>query len=96
MWGDFSQQEVAVVRRNHPKQLSGQELERFLQAAEGLHKAIVCPLISPTCEHFRSMRTLHEVLLKTVREVTGKEVEFIRWNGTGPVQGSLGRVNQGT
>lgn len=37
-------------------------------AAEALHKAIVDPLISPTCDHYRSTRTLHEALLKTVRE----------------------------
>ncbi|TIT82494.1 MAG: hypothetical protein E5W45_01685 [Mesorhizobium sp.] len=74
-----------MVRRNKTKQLSGPELERFLQAAEGLHKSIVEPLISPQCDQFRSMQDLHEALLKTVREVTGKEVEFIRWNGTGPV-----------
>ncbi|RJT23008.1 hypothetical protein D3227_39180 [Mesorhizobium waimense] len=75
-----------MVRRNHPKQLSGQDLERFLQAAEGLHKAIVGPLISPTCDHYRSLQALHEVLLKTVREVTGKDAAFIRWNGRGPVR----------
>ncbi|MFK0690287.1 hypothetical protein ACFX5Q_19075 [Mesorhizobium sp. IMUNJ 23033] len=75
-----------MVRRNHPKHLSGQELEQFLQAAEGLHKALVGPLISPSCDHYRSMQTLHEALLKTVREVTGKEVTFIQWSGTGPVR----------
>ncbi len=75
-----------MVRRNKPKQLSGPDLERFLAAAEGLHKSIVGPLISPQCDHYRSMQTLHEALLKTVRDITGKEVEFIRWNGTGPVR----------
>ncbi|TGQ27676.1 MULTISPECIES: hypothetical protein [unclassified Mesorhizobium] len=77
-----------MVRRNKPKQSSGPELERFLQAAKGLHQSIVEPLISPQCDHYRSMQDLHEALLKTVREVTGKEAEFIRWNGTGPVQQS--------
>lgn len=75
-----------MVRYKHPKQLPQADLQRFLDAAEGLHKSIVSPLISPTCDHYRSMQTLHEVLLRTVREVTGKEVAFIRWNGTGPVQ----------
>nr|WIE92520.1 hypothetical protein P9270_004765 [Mesorhizobium sp. WSM4875] len=75
-----------MVRRNKPKQLSQVDLERFLQAAEGLHKSIVGPLISPTCDHFRSLQALHEALLKTVREVTGKDAAFIQWNGTGPVQ----------
>jgi hypothetical protein len=30
---------------------------------------------------------LHEMLLNTVREVTGKEGAFIQWNGTGPSKG---------
>ncbi|OWK20126.1 hypothetical protein AJ88_33730 [Mesorhizobium amorphae CCBAU 01583] len=84
-----------MVRRNHPKQLSGQELERFLQAAEGLHKAIVGPLISPTCDHFRSLQVLHAALLKTVRKVTGKDPAFIQWSGTGPVRSPLGPGEQG-
>ncbi|RWA60325.1 hypothetical protein [Mesorhizobium sp.] len=75
-----------MVRRNKPRQLSGPDLERFLQAAEVLHKSIVDPLISPQCDHYRSLQLLHEALLKTVREVTGKEVAFIRWNGTGPAR----------
>ncbi|MET3522929.1 MULTISPECIES: hypothetical protein [unclassified Mesorhizobium] len=75
-----------MVRRNKPRQLSGPDLERFLQAAEALHKSIVGPLISPQCDHYRSLQLLHEALLRTVREVTGKEVAFIRWNGTGPAR----------
>lgn len=31
-------------------------------------------------------RVLHEVLLKAVREVTGKDATFIRWNLTGPAR----------
>ncbi|MBZ9889209.1 hypothetical protein LB559_14805 [Mesorhizobium sp. BR1-1-3] len=31
------------------------------------------------------VRDFHEVLLKAVRDVTGAEVPFIRWNTTGPV-----------
>ena len=72
-----------MVRRNRPRQLSGPDLERFLLAAEGLHKSIVGPLISPSCDDCRSMQELHATLLKTVRKVTGKEVEFIRWFGAG-------------
>ncbi|BCG73015.1 hypothetical protein MesoLj113a_41730 [Mesorhizobium sp. 113-1-2] len=51
--------------------------------AEALHKSIIKPFVSPHCEHYRATRVLHEALLKTVREVTGKEVEFIRWFGGG-------------
>jgi len=75
-----------MVRRNRPKQLSGPDLERFLQAAEGMHRSIVSPMISPQCGHYRAMQALHEKLLQTVREVTGKEVEFIRWHATGTVK----------
>jgi hypothetical protein len=74
-----------VARSKPSKQLSQAEIERFLVAAEALHLSIVKPFISPHCDHYRQTRVLHEVLLKTVREVTGKEVEFIRWNTTGPV-----------
>lgn len=76
-----------MARTKPSKQLSQDEIERFLTAAEALHKSIVKPLISPSCDHYRSTRTLHEALLKAVREVTGKEVPFIRWNTAGPVKG---------
>ncbi|TPN84830.1 hypothetical protein FJ987_26140 [Mesorhizobium sp. CU2] len=72
-----------MVRRNKPKQLSGADLEKFLQASAGLHIAIVQPLISPQCDHYRSMRELHEALLRTVKDVTGKDAEFVRWFGGG-------------
>lgn len=55
-----------------------------MAAAEALHLSIIKPFISPYCDHYRQTRVLHEVLLKAVREVTGKEVAFIQWNGTGP------------
>ncbi|RUT85524.1 MULTISPECIES: hypothetical protein [unclassified Mesorhizobium] len=74
-----------MARSKPSKQFSQAEIERFLLAAEALHLSIVKPFISPHCDHYRQTRVLHEVLLKTVREVTGKEVEFIRWNATGPV-----------
>ncbi|TIN90587.1 MAG: hypothetical protein E5Y02_32990 [Mesorhizobium sp.] len=67
-------------------QLSQAEIEHFLAAAEALHLSIIKPFISPHCDHYRQTRVLHEVLLNTVRQViTGREVEFIRWNTTGPV-----------
>ncbi|RUW61141.1 hypothetical protein [Mesorhizobium sp. M7A.F.Ca.US.008.03.1.1] len=74
-----------MARSKPSKQLSQEEIERFLKAAEALHKSIVKPLISPHCDHYRSLQAVHEALLKSVREVTGKEVEFIQWNTTGPV-----------
>ncbi|MBZ9684322.1 MULTISPECIES: hypothetical protein [unclassified Mesorhizobium] len=75
-----------MARSKPSKQLSQAEIERFLMAAEALHKSIIKPFISPNCDHYRATRTLHDALLKSVREVTGKEVEFIQWNTTGPVR----------
>ncbi|MGX7872856.1 hypothetical protein ACVDG5_008525 [Mesorhizobium sp. ORM6] len=75
-----------MARSKPSKQLSQTEIERFLEAAEALHSSIVKPFISPHCDHYRQTRVLHEVLLKTVREITGKEVPFIQWNTTGPVK----------
>ncbi|KRB13954.1 hypothetical protein ASD99_14890 [Mesorhizobium sp. Root695] len=75
-----------MARTKSSKQLSQEEIERFLTAAEALHKIIVKPLISPSCDHYRSLQAVHHALLKAVREVTGKEVEFIQWNTTGPVR----------
>ncbi|MER9841762.1 hypothetical protein NKJ59_10980 [Mesorhizobium australicum] len=72
-----------MVRYKHSKQLPPEDLQRFLEAAEGLHKSIVRPLISPQCDHYRSMQALHEVLFKIVREVTGKDATFIRSLGPG-------------
>jgi len=74
---------VAVVRRNKPKQLSPEQLGQFLAAAERLHLSIVGPLISPQCDHYRSLQVLHEALLKTVREVTGKESSSSGGTGQG-------------
>ncbi|RVA01261.1 hypothetical protein EN932_34570 [Mesorhizobium sp. M7A.F.Ca.US.002.01.1.1] len=75
-----------MARSKPSKQLSQAEIERFLAAAEALHLSIIKPFISPHCVHYRQTRVLHEVLLNTVRQVTGKEVGFIRWNTTGPVR----------
>ncbi|MBZ9843985.1 hypothetical protein [Mesorhizobium sp. CA5] len=72
-----------MVRRNKPKQLSNGELEQFMKAAEVLHNSITRPLISPQCDHYRSLQDLHQALLKTVREVTGKDATFVRWFGAG-------------
>ncbi|ESY73102.1 hypothetical protein LB577_31395 [Mesorhizobium sp. B283B1A] len=74
-----------MARSKPSKQLSQAEIERFLAAAEALHLSIIKPFISPHCDHYRQTRVLHEVLLNTVRQVTGREVEFIRWNTTGPL-----------
>ncbi|TIP39103.1 MAG: hypothetical protein E5X77_30385 [Mesorhizobium sp.] len=73
-----------MVRRNKPKQLSEPQIAEFMAAAATLHKAIVSPLISTQCQHYRSMQDLHEALLKTVKDVTGQDAAFIQWNTTGP------------
>jgi len=38
------------------------------------------------CDHYRSLQAVHQALLKAVREVTGKVVEFIQWHTTGEVR----------
>ena len=72
-----------MARSKPSKQLSQAEIECFLVAAEALHWSIVKPFISPHCEHYQATRVLHETLLRAVRDVAGKEVEFIRWFGAG-------------
>ncbi|MER9740517.1 hypothetical protein [Mesorhizobium sp. M0187] len=72
-----------MARSKGSQQLSQAEIERFATAAEALHLSIISRL-SPHSDDYRQTRVLHEVLLKAVREVTGKEVAFIQWNGTGP------------
>ncbi|MDX8453231.1 hypothetical protein RFM98_10720 [Mesorhizobium sp. VK9D] len=72
-----------MVRRNKAKQLSEVEIERFMEAASAMHTAIVRPLISTQCDHYRAMGDLHEALLKAVKDVTGKDAAFIKWFGAG-------------
>ena len=74
-----------MARTKLSKQLSQSEIERFLVEAERLHKSIVQPLLSPSCDHFRALQAAHVALLKAVKDITGKDAPFIRWNGTGPV-----------
>ena len=78
--------ENLIARAKLSKQLSQAEIERFMEEAERLHKSIVGPLLSPRCAHFRALQVLHEALLKTVEDITGRDAAFIRWNGTGPAQ----------
>ncbi|RWE78105.1 hypothetical protein [Mesorhizobium sp.] len=72
-----------MVRRNKPKQLSEPQIAEFMAAAAALHKAIVSPLVSTQCDHYRSMQDLHEALLKTVKDVTGKDAASIKRFGAG-------------
>jgi len=58
----------------------------YAAEAERLHKSIVQPLLSPSSEHYRALQRTHEALLKTVKDVTGKDSPFIQWFGTGPVR----------
>lgn len=77
-----------MVRRNKARQLSPEQLKRFLTAAEALHLSIVAPLISPQCDHYRSLQDVHRALLKAVFEITGKDAPFIQWFATGSVKTS--------
>ncbi|MER9332296.1 hypothetical protein [Mesorhizobium sp. M0488] len=62
------------------------EIDRFLTEAERLHKSIVQPLLSPSSEHYQALQNTHKALLKTIKDITGKDAPFIRWNTTGPVR----------
>ena len=75
-----------MSRTRPSKQLSQADIDRFLTAAEALHKSIVKPLLSPASDHYRALQSTHEALLKTVKDITGKDAPFIQWYGTGPVQ----------
>ncbi|RVA32593.1 hypothetical protein EN933_32785 [Mesorhizobium sp. M7A.F.Ca.US.001.01.1.1] len=75
-----------MSRTKPSKQLSQADIDRFLTAAEALHKSIVKPLLSPTSDHYRALQSTHDALLKTVKDITGKDAPFIQWYGTGPVQ----------
>ncbi|MER8575334.1 hypothetical protein NKH19_25280 [Mesorhizobium sp. M1338] len=75
-----------MARTKPSKHLSQAEIECFLVAAEALHKSIVKPLLSPMSEHYRALHNTHEALLKTVKDITGKNAPFIQWNTTGPVR----------
>ena len=71
------------------QQLFHADIERFLVAAEALHKSIVRPLLAYHCEHYRALREVHEPLRKSIETITGKRAPFIQWNLTGPVQPSV-------
>ncbi|QKD04258.1 hypothetical protein [Mesorhizobium loti] len=75
-----------MARTKPAKQLSQAEVDRFMVEAERLHKTIVQPLLSPSCDHYRSLQAVHEVLLKSIKEITGRDASFIRWNLTGPAR----------
>ncbi|ESZ04492.1 hypothetical protein X736_20315 [Mesorhizobium sp. L2C089B000] len=73
--------------QNKPsEQLSRAEIERFLAAAEALHKSIAGPLLAYHREHCQALPEAHGPLLKSIETVTGQKAQFIRWNGTGPAQ----------
>ena len=68
-----------MARTKLATHLSDVEIERFLAAAEALHKSIVGPLLAPGCEHYRALQNAHEALLKSIERFTGKKAPFIRW-----------------
>ena len=73
-----------MVRRNHPKQLSQQQVLRFMDCATSLHRSLTEPLISTQCEHFRSAQKLHAALLLGILEITGSEAPWIYQSNSGP------------
>ncbi|ESW91534.1 hypothetical protein X773_00570 [Mesorhizobium sp. LSJC285A00] len=75
-----------MARTKPSEQLSRAEIERFLAAAEALHKSIVGPLLAYRGEHYQALRKVHGPLLKSIETITGQRAKFIQWNGTGPAQ----------
>ncbi|ESX84295.1 hypothetical protein X735_05270 [Mesorhizobium sp. L2C085B000] len=75
-----------MARTKPSEQLSRAEIERFLAAAEALHKSIAGPLLAYHREHCQALPEAHGPLLKSIETVTGQKAQFIRWNGTGPAQ----------
>ena len=75
-----------MARTKPSKQLSQDEIERFLVAAEALHKSIIGPLLAYHSEHYRALLEVHEPLLKSIETITGKRAPFIHPNMTGPVK----------
>ena len=66
-----------MVRRNKPKSLSEREIAAIIDSARTLHDAITRPLISPQCEHYRSLRRLNEALLLAVTEIHGTDAPLL-------------------
>jgi hypothetical protein len=79
-----------MARTKPSNHLSQDEIERFLVAAEALHKSIVRPLLAYHCEHYRALREILEPLLKSIATITGKRAPFIQWNLTGPARPPTG------
>ena len=79
-----------MARIKPSKQLSQDEIERVLVAAEALHKSIVGPLLAYHSEHYQAIREVHGPLLKSIETITGKRAPFIQPNMTGPVQSQAG------
>jgi len=75
-----------MARTKPSNHLSQDEIERFLLAAEALHKSIVRPLLAYHSEHYRALREVNEPLLKSIETITGKRAPFIQPNMTGPVR----------
>jgi hypothetical protein len=73
-----------MARTKPSKQLSQDQIDRFLVAAEALHKSIVGPVLAYHSEHYQALREVHGPLLKSIETITGKRAPFIQWNGTGP------------
>ena len=69
-----------MARTKPSKELSQAEIERFLVAAEALHKSIVGPLLAYHSEHYQAIREVHGPLLKSIETITGNRAPFIQPN----------------
>ncbi|ESY51576.1 MULTISPECIES: hypothetical protein [unclassified Mesorhizobium] len=82
-----------MARTKPSKQLSQDEIDRVLAAAETLYKSIVRPLLSYNSEHYQALREVHRPLLKSIETITGQKAQFIKWNGTGPASAARAVVD---
>ncbi len=81
-----------MARTKPSKQFLQDEIDRFLMAAEALHKSIVRPLLAYNSEHYRALQHGHEPLLESIEKIPGKPSPLIQWNLTGPSRPYI-RVN---
>ncbi|MES0168051.1 hypothetical protein NKJ87_19010 [Mesorhizobium sp. M0027] len=70
-----------MARTKPSERLSQAEIDRFLAAAEALHKSIVSPLLAYHSENYQALREV-----QSIETITGHKARFIQWDGTGPAQ----------
>ena len=73
-----------MPRRKKPATLNDTETQAILRDAERLHEAICRPLISPQGEQYRALSELNQAISAAVREITGRDPDWIGRSSSGP------------